>query len=555
MRGAQPVVCDSLANTWASCALHETAEKTDKPSRTMFALSQRDGDREAEIASSLTHRTVVPRVRFVDLEHTYYSKGKRKADGEPVQITVHKTWKSVRQAFNRSGGAARLVYNKALEFIKRQPASEQIYLYNSNKLGQILLTEKSQGPRPARLPLPGEPPEKYEKYLAGKAAARLRVEAACLAFPDENLIRKYPFLRDVDSRVLQQSLKCLCDSFHAALQKQKKDKRLFKMGFKKRSLPSGWTFTLPAQSISARHVERPVAGRAVLKQPQPQQKPAVWTQLTLPAALGGNAGVHNKKPEFFHSMVFLTQKVDIEGNKLLADVDFTRDRLRRWHVHCQRKALDAPRAKPAELRRTAFLDPGSRTANTVYLPDFGQVAELLAGEGGAARLFSLCLKVDGIITAEKALDACSTEFKNLKVREHRLRMKIFHLTRDAHIRMAAFIWSRADTAVVPVFDTHRVCRKPQSALDPRRKLTSKTARQLFCLRHGAFRDRMRHSADTMGKEYVNESEEYTTVGCPSCFCTVPKFSGSVFFCPSCQYQAPRDMKSGLMLAIKCLKAD
>ena len=140
----------------------------------------------------------------------------------------------------------------------------------------------------------------------------------------------------------------------------------------------------------------------------------------------------------------------------------------------------------------------------------------------------------------------SREYRNLKRREYLTRARMANMVRDAHIRMAAYIWSVADTAVIPVLHTHRMARRDD------RRIGTKTVRQMFSLKHGAFRSRMRHSADTMGKEYVNVSEEYTTIGCPGCLRVNAPFPGEVFTCSYCPYTAPRDAKSALMLAIKCL---
>jgi len=549
----------AFSNSWSSLSVNDLDNGLAVPSRPLFDLKQRDVDREAEIDGSLNHRTISARVRFVDIVHEYSekTKGKRNAAGEPVNTIIRKTAKDTRRVFNLSSGAARFVYNKALEFIRSLPEAEQSKMYNLNRLGQILLTVRGYTARAIRSKKDTETDEAYAKWLANKETSLAKNVAAKEEFADKNLIRRFPWLAKVNSQVLQQSLKCLVDSFKANLEKAKKAKAAgkgvarFTMGFKKRSVPSGWTFSLPKQTIRAEHVERPTNGMAVRGQPQLQ--PRIWTKLTLPASLGGNEGPPTAASRF-GGVVYLTQKVDIKDGKLLADVDFTRDRLGRWNVHVQRTPLPKPKVKPMEERTTAFFDPGSRTGNTVYMPDVGQVAELMAGDGGATRIFDMCLKTDKIIAEQKTMDPHSRGFKNLKRREHFQRIKIYNMVRDGHVRTAAYIWSKVDTAVVPLFDTHQMARKPLTADDPRRKINCKTVRQLFSLRHAGLRDRLRHSADTMGKEYANASEEYTTKGCPSCLTVTEVGSSKTFKCRNCGYTALRDVKSGLTLAIKCLKA-
>ena len=552
-----------LFNSWASLAVHDLQDDvTLSSTRPLFDLPQRNVDREQEINGSLKHRTLSARVRFVDYVHEYTEafKGKRSANGQAVKQRITRTRKDVRRSFNLTSGAARFVYNKALEFIRSLPQAEQTKMFNHNRLCQILLTVREYKKRAVRTQKENETDDDYAAYCLKKEASLTRNAAAKEAYADMNLIARFPWLKNVNANVLQQAVKCLVDAFHANLEKAKKARAngrsasRFKMRFKKRSTPSGWTFTLPSQLIRAEHVERPSNGKAVRGQQQPQPQPRTWTKLTLPSNLGGNnagAGAYAS----FGGVVYLTQKVDISDGKLLADVDFTRDRLGRWHAHWQRAPLVRPAVKPLVKRKTAFFDPGSRTGNTVYLPDAKQVAELMAGDGGATRIFELCLKTDKLIEEQRNLgNPHSQQFKNLKRREHFLRTKVYNLVRDGHVRTAAYIWSKVDTAVVPIFDTHRMARKPMSQDDPRRRINNKTVRQLFSLRHGGLRDRLRHSADTMGKEYVNVSEEYTTKGCPRCLTVTEIGSSKTFKCCNCQYTAPRDIKSGLTLAIKCLKA-
>jgi transposase len=88
--------------------------------------------------------------------------------------------------------------------------------------------------------------------------------------------------------------------------------------------------------------------------------------------------------------------------------------------------------------------------------------------------------------------------------------------------------------------------------DKPRLINGRTARQMLSLRHAALRHRLHHVANVMGKEFVNEGEQYTTIACAKCLRVNDKFSGTTFACKFCGYTAPRDAKSGLTLAVKCL---
>lgn len=528
------------------------------------------------VDGSLNHRTLSARVRFVDFTHSYEDK-KRARDGDPLNATVHRSAKEVRAKFNAHGGAARFVWNKAVAFIRRQPANEQTKWYNVNKLYPVLVANKTYKDRDIKR-REAETDDEYAVRVRETEERRQKMKDEKADFAGEGLVTQNAWLGGMNSVVLQQSLKALDEAFKANVAAARvaratgRGARRFKIGFLKRSKPSSWTFVLPAVYVKAEHVPRPTRGPAA----QDDHAPRTWTKLTLPAALGGSdKDVHSPSKAYFGAIVYLTSKIDLtpDGHPL-ADMDFTRDSLGRWNVHWQRAPLKAPRPKAPET--AAFLDPGSRTGNTAYFPcgvkscdGDSAVFEYMAGEGGATRIFSQCLKVDDLVSRSRAIKPPrkagdppvpplsreeSRMYHDLKTREHRLRARIYNLVRDAHVRVVADLFSKADTVVVPVFDTHRMARRRLNADDPRRRINNKTVRQLFSLRHGGFRDRLRHAARVMGKEVSFPGEEYTTVGCPRCLRVNEKFSGTRFACAFCDYAAPRDVKSGLTYAIKCLRA-
>jgi hypothetical protein len=281
----------------------------------------------------------------------------------------------------------------------------------------------------------------------------------------------------------------------------------------------------------------------------------MWTKLTLPATFGGSdATVCGADKGFFGATVFLTSKIDLTADgHPLADMDFTRGRLGHWNAHWQRAPLGKPKVK--KQNTVAFLDPGSRTGNTAYFPSGvksagakqNEVVEYMAGDGGATKLFEICLKVDRLVTQSRAIKPPRRAgqsavqlsqqeallYRDLKTAEYRLRKRLYDLTRDGHIRVVADLFAKADTVVVPVFDTHQMARRPMDAKDPRRRINNKTVRQLFSLRHGDFRNRLRHAARAMGKEVSFPGEQYTTICCPHCLHVNAKFSGTVFRCAEC----------------------
>ena len=475
---------------------------------------------------------------------------------EPTRAIAYRLrpTKVQRRSLNNHAGASRYVYNKMLEFIRSQPQEEQAAWYNSNRLSTVFLTKKPRS-HVSRSSAANE---------AKAAASRARNATDRVLHAAHHLRTTAPWLNQMHSSVLQTGLISLEEAFKSNIAKQKKARargersKAFKISFKRRSDPSAWTFTLAAMFVSASHVQRPTTGPAVQNQTQAQSAPRQWTRLKMPKRFFGT------------EPLYVTQKIDLDENgRPLADLKFSRDRLGRWSViaHRAKSTIEAPPQKPLSQRRVAFFDPGSRAGLTGYFPDAsvaqpsqGATIAYLEGEGGATRIFDLCKKVDTIVSAERAVLRDGTrenarKRRKLKRREHTLRAKVKNLVTTAHIQICADIWSRADTAVIPVFETHRMAKRPLSANDPARKINNTTVRQLFSLRHAALRDRLCHTAKMLKKEYVNASEEYTTVACPQCLRVNDSFSGTTFKCAHCAYAAPRDAKSGLTLAVKCLHSN
>jgi transposase len=479
---------------------------------------------------------------------------------EPTRAITYRLrlTKKQRRTLNNHAGASRYVYNKMLEFIRSQPQEEQAAWYNLNRLSAVFLTENPRS-NVSRSSAANE---------AKAAASRARNAVDRVIHATNHLRTTAPWLKKTaHSSVLQQALKSLEEAFKSNLAKQKKASekgersKAFKITFKRRSDPSAWTFTLPAIFVSASHVDRPTNGPAVQNQTQAQGAPRQWTRLIM------------AKRFFGTDPLYVTQKIDLDENgRPLADLKFSRDRLGHWSViaHRAKSTVATPPQKPLSQRRVAFFDPGSRAGLTGYFPDasvqdsaqpsHGATIAYLEGEGGASRIFNLCKKVDTIVSAERAVlrDGArenARKRRKLKRREHTLRAKVKNLVTTAHIQICADIWSRADTAVIPIFETHRMARRPLSANDPARKINNTTVRQLLSLRHAALRDRLSHTAKMLKKEYVNASEEYTTVACPKCLRVNDSFSGTTFTCAHCAYAAPRDAKSGLTLAVKCLNSN
>lgn len=448
-------------------------------------------------------RTIHARIRFVDL-------------GD-----VHA--KIVRRSFNTHGGAARFVWNAAVNYISKLPSDERSGAYNLGLLDNRFNTVKESIKKRKRDEEPG--------FVIGEFG------------------KKHPWFLKVDSRVRQQALRDLVKAHKAGTAKNKAQRgrgehsKPFMIKAKHKSKPSAWTFCLPSQAIKAEHV-LPVGLRN-----KDQESPNMWTKLTLPKLFG-----NGKKM----TVVYLTKKVDINDGKLLADARFCRDRLGNWSCVVHRTQVKPRARRPLDERKTVFLDPGSRTGQTAYSPDTGMTTKYMQGQGGVARLMDIGFRVDAVVREQKALprrsDKVHREFMNASNKtKHRHQAKVKNLVWDAHRRVAKDLTSKYDTVVLPIFETQRMIRKPLNAKDPKRKLNSKAARALVTLSHFSFRMYLTHRCIVDGVEFHTPSEAYTTKACPFCGVCQNVGSSEIFRCPGCAYRGDRDEKAAFTYAVKCMK--
>ena len=499
--------------------------------------------------SELIKRAISVRVRFRDF------------DGG--------TAKGVRRALNDHGGCSMFLWNAAVKYIYSLPEGERSAAFNVDLLCKRFINEKLYAAKPLLLS-PGEDLDAFAVRKRKRDAKDARVASLSIG----SFTAQHSWLRSLDASVRQQVFRDLVKANKAGWAKIKAQKARhervvqFKINRKQRSSVSAYTFCLPAQHIKAEHVQRPTLGPAVAGQPQPAQKPRTWTKLTLPAAFGG---VIARGRAHRGAVMYLTQRAPLDASgKLLGDVRFTRDRLKRWHAVVQRIEVKPKPRRPLAERKSVFLDPGTRSGNTYYSPDTAETGAYLEGRGGIDALFSLAVKVDHLVSSCKPnaperrarrhaarparmvpAEAVKKEFVfEAKKSEFRLRARIRNLVDDAHKRMAKDLTSRFDTVVVPVFETQKMVRHPRNPDDPARVLRNKSARQLLTLAHYRFRNYLQHRCAADGAEFVLATEEYTTIGCPFCGTCCAKGAFETFLCPGCGYTAGRDEKAAFTLCVK-----
>ena len=75
-----------------------------------------------------------------------------------------------------------------------------------------------------------------------------------------------------------------------------------------------------------------------------------------------------------------------------------------------------------------------------------------------------------------------------------------------------------------------------------RKINNKTVRNMLCLSHFKFKERLMEVAARMGRNVIETNEAYTSKTCPECGNIHKKLgSAKIFRCPTCGYEEDRDI--------------
>ena len=144
------------------------------------------------------------------------------------------------------------------------------------------------------------------------------------------------------------------------------------------------------------------------------------------------------------------------------------------------------------------LDPGIRT----FLTFFSETSFGWLGDAANIRIQKLCFKLDAVIS--KLSSSKSRQKKRLKVAANRLRGKIKNLVDELHKKTAKFLIDNFDVILLPTFETSQMARKAK------RRIKSKSVRQMLTLSHYKFKQFIKHKAFEHGKIVLDVNEAYTS---------------------------------------------
>jgi putative transposase len=128
--------------------------------------------------------------------------------------------------------------------------------------------------------------------------------------------------------------------------------------------------------------------------------------------------------------------------------------------------------------RVVALDPGVRT----FMTFFSESSYGWLGKGANLLIQKLCFKLDKLNS--KMSKACSAQKQRFRKASHRLRAKIQHLVKELHHKVAKFLVDNFDVILMPSFESSQMVSKS------RRKIGSKTVRQMLSLSHYQFKQHL-----------------------------------------------------------------
>lgn len=198
--------------------------------------------------------------------------------------------------------------------------------------------------------------------------------------------------------------------------------------------------------------------------------------------------------------------------------------------------------------RVIALDPGNRTFLTGY--DGENVLEI--GKGDIGRIQRLCLHLDDLIS--RSTIVLARQRKKMRIACDRIRERIQNLIKDLHSKAVSLLVNSYKLIYLPTFDSSQMVVKINGK-GKKRKINSKSARQMLTLSHYRFEQHLKQAASRKGVVVALVNESYTSKTCPSCGHIHVKLGGNKKFqCPKCKYTAPRDWNGALNIMVRALQA-
>ena len=184
-------------------------------------------------------------------------------------------------------------------------------------------------------------------------------------------------------------------------------------------------------------------------------------------------------------------------------------------------------------RKVVSLDPGVRTFMTGYDAEEGQFIKL--GTGDIAQVQYLCWRMDKLQSKLDTEKPNARRRRRMKLALARMRKRISNTVDNIHYHFVKFLCSNYEEILLPVFKTQKMCKKE------RRKLNSKTARNMLTWKHYRFQQRLLAKGKSTNTKVRIVTEEFTTQTCGQCGKLSGNLKGAKMYkCKKCNFVMDRD---------------
>lgn len=197
------------------------------------------------------------------------------------------------------------------------------------------------------------------------------------------------------------------------------------------------------------------------------------------------------------------------------------------------------------LEKPIFSDSGVRCFQTLF--DGNSIIEI--GKNSISRIIVLCKRLDRILSQiAKAVGRKEKRNRfNLRKKAEKLRVKIRNLIDECHKKTACWLTKNYTDIFIPTFESSQMVKKTK------RKLNSKTARNMMTWSHYRFEQTLKFHCEKRGVRLHIITEEYTSKTCSKCGEIHSKLgSNKMFKCPHCDHKIPRDFNGAINIAFKTL---
>lgn len=197
-----------------------------------------------------------------------------------------------------------------------------------------------------------------------------------------------------------------------------------------------------------------------------------------------------------------------------------------------------------KMKKVIALDPGCRSFLVGY--DGEGITEFATNDIG--KINRLCFQLDNLMGR---IAKCKNKRQRYKMRKasHRMRERIRNLVDDLHKKVANYLVNTYKLIFLPTF------KSSEMVLKARRKINSKSVRNLLTWSHYRFANHLKQQAERKNVLVIRCNESYTSKTCPHCGEIHEKLGGNkTFKCPNCGYKAPRDWVGARNIMLRALQA-